>query len=449
MLLSLLSTVVGMPFVRAIGRWTMTALVINSIIGSAIFGIPSELTRLVGRASPIAMVVGGVATALIAVCLAELSSQFSEHGGIYLYVRTALGRFAGTQVAWFYLLSPVAAGAANASLFAIYLGGLFPWIGQGLQRVVLLGVLISIPTIANYVGVRSGAKLANTLTVAKLLPLALVIALGVARFGWHPQLIHTREITEPGVGAWLSALLLLIFAYSGFENALIPAGEVEHPRRTVPFGLAVGLVGCIVVYALVQFVTVATIGSIVTTRPVADMASVLMGPGGRIFATVAVMISTYGWLSGGILNVPRLACSLGAQGDAPASLGKLHPRFNTPSRAIVIYATLVWLLAATGAYLFLVAVNAGAVIVYYSLACAALIRLRRTRPRAPALRVPFGQVIAILAICIWLVALTRLHAREALLVGITAAVATAHWWCAKPRDVENQRRAETLEASAE
>ena len=421
----------GLPFVRAIGRWTMTALVINSIIGNGIFGMPSELTRLLGRASPIAMIVGGLTMAILMVCLAEVASQFSEPGGVYLYVREAFGRLAAMQAGWFQLLASSGGAAANASLFMIYLTGFLSWAGHGPPRTLLLAILISVPTVANYVGVRKGAALSNLLTVAKLLPLVVLIVLGIVQFGHHFELIRASEVSSPGLRAWLSALLLLFFAYGGAENALIPAGEVKRPRVTVPFALLAGLTVCAIVYSLVQFVTVATIGTSATGRPLADTASVLIGRSGEMFVTVGVMISTYGWLSGGILNVPRLACSLAAQGDLPGFLGRLHPRFNTPATAIVLYASFAWLLAATGAYLWIAAVTAGAMILIYAGACAALIRLRRQRPQADALRFPFGRAFAVAGIAISLAVLTRLHAREALLMGITATIAVANWWWAR------------------
>lgn len=428
-----------MPFVRAIGRWTMTALVINCIIGSGIFGLPSELTRLIGRASPIAMVIGGLVMAIILVCVAEVASQFDEPGGAYLYVQSAFGRFAGVQVAWFSLLSPIGGGAANASLFMIYLAGFLPWTGGGWQRMLLLAILISIPTVTNYVGVRSGATLSNLFTLAKLLPLALLIVLGVVRFGRHFEVIRTTEITNPGLSLWLSALLLLIFAYGGLENALIPTGEVKDPRRTVPFGLLAGLFVCIILYTLVQFVTVATIGASTTGRPLAETASALIGAGGGMFVAIAVMISTYGWVSGGILNAPRLACSLALQGDFPSFFGKLHPRFNTPATAIVLYSVVVWLLAVTGTYLWIVALTGGAGLVIYASTCAALLRLRRQQPQVNALRLPFGRVFAVVGITISLAVLTRLQLREALLMGVTALIAIANWWWAQRRGIREQQ----------
>ena len=437
-----------MPFVRSIGKWTMTALVINCILGSGIFGLPSELTRLLGRASPIAMIVGGLAMASIIVCLAEVASQFSEPGGPYLYVRTTFGRFAGMQVGWFALLAPVGGGAANASLFIINLAGFVPWVGHGWQRLMVLAILIAIPTAVNYIGVRSGATLSNVFTVAKLLPLALLITLGLARFGQHFQLIQTSEMTSPGSGAWLNALLLLVFAYGGLENALIPTGEVKEPRRTVPFGLLAGLLTCIILYTLVQFVTVATLGIKTTARPLVETAAVLIGSGGGTFVAVAVMISTYGWVSAGILNTPRLACSLGSQGDFPSFLGKLHPRFNTPATAIVLYAALVWLLAASGTYLWLVALTGGAMLVIYAGGCASLIQLRRQRPlRTAALRIPLGQVFAVAGIIICIAVLSRLQLREALLMGFTVLIATANWWWAKQREIQTQKTSEAVVAA--
>jgi APA family basic amino acid/polyamine antiporter len=115
-----------MPLVRSIGRWTMTALVINAVIGSGIFGVPSELIRLLGRASPLGIIIAALLTALFAAPMAEVASQFSESGGVYLYVRTAFGRFAGLQVGWFWLLTVIAAGAASANLFVNYLAAIFP-----------------------------------------------------------------------------------------------------------------------------------------------------------------------------------------------------------------------------------------------------------------------------------------------------------------------------------
>jgi amino acid transporter len=425
-----------LAFVRALGRWTMTALMVNTVIGSGIFGLPSELTRLLGRASPVAMLIGALAMAIPILCIAEVASQFSEAGGSYLYVRTAFGRFPGIQIGWFHLLTSASGGAANAALFMAYLAAMVPWTGRGWIRATLLIVLIGIPTAANCVGVRSGARMNNFLTVSKLLPLALVIVLGFVRFSHHFVLLQPSDLTSPGLGSWVTAMLLLVYFYSGAEDVVLPTAEVKEPRRTVPFSLLAGLTVCMIVYASLQFVTVTVMGASTTDHPIADTASMLIGRSGEMFVAISAMIATYGCISGVILNLPRLASSLASNGDFPEFLAKLHPRSNTPAMAIVLFATVVYLMAATGTFLWAVVVSGGATIVIYTGVCAALIRLRRQKPHAKALRIPCGRMLAIISIVIMLALLTRLSAREFLAMGITALLATTNWWWAKGRQMK-------------
>jgi basic amino acid/polyamine antiporter, APA family len=435
-----------MAFVRSIGRWSLTALVINAIIGSSIFGMPSEITRLVGRASPLAMLLAAMVISLIVACMAEVASQFTEAGGSYLYVRTAFGRFAGLQVGWFWLLASMAGGAASANLFVQYLASIWPAAGHGFARIVIITVLIAIPTTVNYFGVRGGTYLSNILTVTKLLPLVLLIVLGLARVSHQPNHVQVMEFTNTGWSAWLNALLLLIFAYGGFENTLAPGGEVKEPRRTVPFALFTGLLICAVVYTLIQYVAVATIGTRISEHPLADTASMLLRSGGALFVAPAVMISTYGWLSGCILTTPRVLYSFAENGDAPAILARLHPRYSTPTPALVVYSILVWVLAVTGTFLWIAAVGGASELILYSGDCASLIRLRKLRPEADALRIPFGPVIAVTAIGISLALISALDSRQALLIGATALVATANWWGSK-RQVSVKGAAKTVVAS--
>ncbi|MGH9691435.1 MAG: APC family permease [Candidatus Acidiferrales bacterium] len=424
-----------MTLPRSIGRWAMTGLVLNGIIGSGIFGVPPELIRLLGRASPLSMIVGALAIGTIVASVAEVASQFSEEGGAYLYVRTAFGRFAGLQVGWFSLLSYIGATAANANLFVIYLGSLWPWAGRGWARAAAVVVLIGIPAVVNYVGIRGGTNLSSSLAVAKLLPLAVLIVLGLMHFGSHARLVHASEIASPGLGAWLSAILLLVFAYGGFENPLVTGGEIQDPRRTVPFALAAGIIVCAIAYTLLQYVVVATVGTAATDYSLADAASVLMGHSGASFVAIAVMISTYGWISATVLEGPRYAYAFATEGDFPSFLGRLHPRFNTPAIAIVFFALITCVLALTGTFLWALVLTAGAKMIYYSGMCAALIRLRKMRPRADALRVPFGPVLAVIGILISLVLLTRLQRPQFLMMGATALIGAANWWWAKRRAI--------------
>jgi len=423
-----------MAFVRSIGRWAMTGLVINSIIGSGIFGVPGELSRLLGRASPFGMIFAALGMAVIMACITEVASQFYEPGGPYHYVRTAFGPFLGIQVGWFHLLTVVGAVAAAANLFVDYLTTTFAWTVNGWERGLLMAILIAVPAVTNYTGVRSGANLSSLMTVAKLAPLALLIGFGLAHFAQHPQMIRASEISAPGMPNWLRAMVFVSFSYMGWEDSLIPAGEIKEPRRTIPVALSAGLMACALTYGLLQFVTVATVGTTSTDRPVADTASVLIGRGGAVFVGIAVMVSTYGWISGDMLNAPRLAYSLGAKGDFPSLFARLHPRFHTPATAIMLYALTGWVLAVSGSFLWAVALSAGSNMVYYAATSGALIRLRKLRPNADAFRVPFGPALSIIAIGLALALLAGLKRREALLMFVTALIATANWvWARRNR----------------
>jgi amino acid transporter len=414
----------------------MIALVLNSIIGSGIYALPGELNRLLGRASPFAMIFAAIVMAIIMACVTEVASQFSEPGGPYLYTRTAFGRFVGMQIGWFSLLSFVGSVAVGASLFVDYLMPFLPWTLNVWGRGLVMALIISIPTAVNYCGVRNGANLSSVMTVAKLLPLALLILFGLARFAQQPQIIHPSEIASPGLSNWLRCIALLIFPFAGWEESLVPSGEVHEPRRTIPFALGTGLVACAVIYTLLQFITVTTVGPNATEQPVAQTASVLLGRGGATLISIAIMVSTFGYVSANLLNDSRLVYSLAAQGDFPTIFARIQPRFHTPAVAIIAYAFTGWVLAVSGTFQFVLALTAGATVIYYAGMCASLIRLRKLRPSADAFRTPFGPVLSVVAVAISLALMTGLKRRELLLMCVTALIAAANWLWVRRRNLE-------------
>ena len=432
---------VNVAFVRAIGRWTMTALVINCFIGAGIFGLPGEVNHLLGRASPIAMILAAFGMAVIIACVAEVASQFSEPGGPYLYVRTAFGRFVGMQIGWVELLDVTAGLAALTTLFVDYLSVFLPRPMNVLERGSLIAVVIAIPAMVNYRGVRSGGRLSNLTTLAKLAPLALLILAGLARFAHQPQHIHVSDITSPGLSNWARAMVFLLFAFGGWEDALVPTGEISEPRRAIPFGLGTGLFTTAVIYMLLQFITVATIGTKPTDAPLQEAAAVLLGNRGATFVNIAALVSIYGWISAAMLYAPRLAYSLAAQGDFPSTFKRMHIRFHTPAVAILFYALMGWVLAVSGTFLWLVAVSSAAFIVLYGAMCASLMRLRKLRPTLDVLRIPFAPILSILGIAICLALATGLKGREVLLMCVTALVATANWLWARRHHLEPETMA--------
>jgi APA family basic amino acid/polyamine antiporter len=412
--------------------------VVNTIIGSGIFGIPTPLNAVVGRASSLAMIFAGIAMGLMLGCFAEVASRFTEPGGAYLYTRVAFGRFAGIQIGWFSWLAPMGTSAAAANLFTAYMGAYVPFASTALGRATVIVTLFALLAIANVLGVKVGANLSSVFTVAKLLPLLLLIVLGCAYFAQHPETFHQAQPMPHGISPWVDALLLLSFAYGGFENAILPAGEVRDPQRTIPFALIVGLALCIAVYALVQFASVATIGTAPAERPLASAASVLIGQGGALFITLAAMISSFGHLSAVALATPRLTYSLAKRRDFPAIFGRLHSRFQTPHVSILAFGFLTCLLSVSGTFRWAIAMASGALVIIYGSVCASMIRLRRTDAQAATLRLPAGDAVATFCILVAIVLLTRLSLREGFLLLVTFAIGCAHWLVVRKEAAEAQ-----------
>jgi amino acid transporter len=422
-----------MALVRAIGRGGLTALVVNCIIGAGIFGMPGEVYRQLGRASPFAMVAGALCMAVFIACAAEVGSQFSEAGGAYLYVRRTFGRFAGLLVAWFWFLAGAGGMAAASNLFVAYLGRFVPALTVGWVRALTLGLLIAIPAIVNCRGVRGGSALSAFMALVKITPLVLLGLLGVAHFGASQAL---PRVMLPGWSAWGTVLLLLLSAFGGWEDALAPAGEVKQPRHTVPFALAAGLLISTALYTVVQYVV--TAGGVSTEHALADVAVILVGPTGGTLVAVAAMLSTYGYMSADVVTTPRLLFSLAVEGDLPELLARVQPRFHTPMYPIVGFVAVGYLLALSGTFLWALALVAGAAAVIYIGICASLIRLRRLNPTADALRIPCGRAVAVAGIAVAVLLLAQLDAGRLGLMLITAAIAGANWLWAV--NAERQRQ---------
>ncbi|HZC22542.1 MAG TPA: APC family permease, partial [Candidatus Binatia bacterium] len=225
--------------VRAIGRWSLVALTINCILGSGIFGLPSQVADLLGKHSIWAVVLAGMAMAVIIACYAEVASRFSETGGTYIYCRVAFGRLTGLQVGWMMMLSRLTACAANANLLVIYLGTFWPQVAHPATRFAIITVLLGILLAINYRGVQDGTVVSNFFVVAKLVPLAVVgLAGGYYLFG-HAGVSWAQ--TNANASTWRDAMLLLFFAYGGYEAAMNPMGEARNPKRDAPFALFVAL----------------------------------------------------------------------------------------------------------------------------------------------------------------------------------------------------------------
>lgn len=418
--------------VRVIGRWSLTALVINSIIGSGIFGLPSVVAGLVGNASVLAYLIAAAGMGIIMACFAEVASQFGESGGPYLYARKAFGLFVGLQMGWMALLVRLTAAGANANLFVDYLAEFWPAATAPIPRISILTLIIGGLAAVNYYGVRTGAQASNIFAVAKLLPLAVFIAAGLFFFGGSVQSYHAASTQTD----WSKALLLLAFAYGGFEAALIPFGEVKNPRRDAPFALFTALIIITLVYILIQLVVMNALPSPQeTNKPLAEAARIFLGAGGAGLMSVGAMISVYGYLSSATLNTPRLTFALGEKGDFPRFFGAIHQRFRTPHVSIVIFALLVWALAVWGSFQWNATLSAVARLLTYAIVCGALIRFRTLDPSVDAFRLPAGTIFAFAGIAFSLFLFTGMGFGEVVALLLTIGVASLNWFARRKMSV--------------
>jgi len=418
--------------VRAIGRWSLAALVLNGVIGSSVFGLPSVIGGRLGPASPWAWLAAAAGIGVIVACFAEVASRFGEAGGPYLYARVAFGRLAGIEMGWMAYLVRLTASATNANLFVIYLGELWPGAQGPLASRLVLAVLIAPLAVVNYRGVTQGARVSSLFMAAKLVPLTGFLLLGLALVVPHPV---TPVVTpEAGLRDWADVILLLVFAYGGFEAALVPLGEARDPTRDAPFALFLTLVVCALLYSLVQLVVIAALPDpAVSERPLAAAAQVFMGPAGAIVMAVAAMISVYGYLAGAMVNVPRLTFAMAEAGDLPEPLARVHPRFRTPYLSVAIFAALVWLLAASSGFLQNLTLSAVSRLFTYGLVCAALPRFRfaDTRPGSSvppaATRLRAGLLWATLGVLFSIGVATRMTGKELKVMVITLGLGWCSW----------------------
>jgi basic amino acid/polyamine antiporter, APA family len=406
-------------FSKALGLFSLTAIAVNGVIGSGIFVLPATVAALMGSASPAAYIVAAILTALVVLCFAEAASRFDETGGPYVYARTAFGRFVGFEVGWMFFLSRLAAAGAIANACAAYAATFWPALASGAGRAALLTGIIGGLAAVNVLGVRQGAVAVNVLTIAKLGPLLALLAAGLpfidpARFDLIP---------DPTAGGLREASLLLIFAFGGFENASVPAAEATRPRRDVPIALVTAIFVTAILYVLIQIVALSVLpGLAKDTTPLASAAAAIFGPQGAAIVSAGALVSTVGSLSALALVGPRILFALGAWGDLPHQLARVHPRFRTPHVAIAAFAVIAWLASLAADFSQLAIVSAIARLLFSASTCLAVPLLRRRQPSATALVLPGGPLVPIAAAAasVWL--LTGISRSQAI-AGILALAA--------------------------
>lgn len=409
--------------VRGLGRWDLTAVAVNTIIGTGIFILPARVFGLIGSYSLLAFVLCAVIIGLIVLCFSEVSSRFSSTGGMYLYAKEAFGPEIGFEVGWLYWVVRIASFAANCNAMLLYIGFFIDGANEGLPRILIITAVVAGITLINLWGVRETAIATNIFTIGKIVPLLIFAAVGL--FFIEPANFNFEA--SPATADFASAVLILLYAYVGFEAAAIPAGETKDPERTVPFALLTALGFCAVLFIIVQTVAIGTLPALAASNtPLADAAVGFLGSFGGGFIAVGALISVLGNLNGGFLASSRIPYAMAEQRELPRVFGKTHKKFKTPYVAIIATAVVTFILTAYTTFLVAVSIATITRLIVYATTCLALpvFRQRRDIPQAK-FAVPLGILASVLSLGLiaWLLSSVDLQKEGipiigALIVGI-------------------------------
>lgn len=388
--------------IRAIGKFGYGAININSVIGAGIFGLPAVVAARAGYFSPWAFVLGGLLVFTIVLSFARAASMFRSSGGALVYATHAFGPFVGFQTGWLAYLSRVAAMGANTNLLVTYASWFWAPLDTDPYRAMALTFVIGSLTWLNVVGVKNAVGATIIFTILKLLPLSLLILFGLG----HVDTGSLFGNMAPELNGLGETLLVLLYAYVGFEGTVVTAGEGKNPRRDIPGALISTIIVIGVIYFLVQMVSIYTLPDLANSKiALADVASVLLGNAGAAILIMGAVFSIGGNLSASLLSAPRMTFALARDGSMPAILARVHPRHRTPHISIMLYGFLCLAMALSGGFIWLAVMSTVIRLLQYMICIAALPILERKVEQSPdVFRIPGGLTIPVIAfgLCVWL-----------------------------------------------
>lgn len=412
---------------REVGVWGLSANIVNIMVGAGIFVLPAIIAETMGASGVLAYLFCGLLIGLVMLCFAEAGSKVTHSGGAYAYVETAFGPFPGFLVSVFYLTGSIFADAAVSNALVEILALIFPVFKNSTVRVLSLFSLFSGLAILNVIGVKQGIGLVKITTIAKLIPIVLLITIGWKDVQW----VNLAWESEPTIQKLGETSLILFFAFMGGDAGLAIGGEIRNPQKTVPRAIFIGISGVLLLYILIQLVSQGVMGSELPNfkeAPLAETAQLVFGPIGYTLLFVGTGISMFGMISGQTLNNPRVIFRLSRDGVIPFSkLASIHHKFKTPYLAILIYAGLGFTLAAIGEFRQLAVIAASSVLLVYFGVSLSVIGLRKGKDlEKGGFKIPFGYTVPLLSAGIILFFLSNLTGSEIkgmlLLIGILTAV---------------------------
>ena len=354
---------------RKVGQGGALLLSFNGAVGAAVFALPATLAASVGGFAPWLFPLAGLVMLVIALPFARAAASMPGHGGPALY-GAAFGRLAGFELGWIYYVARTAALAANVHVLVDYL---LRWAGAEPSPVVrsaLIVAIIGLLALANIAGMSRALRLLGGLTVLKTLPLVAIALLALLSLPLAP--VGPPPPLEP-----LQASLLLVFyAFVGFENAAVTAGETRGAERVIPRALLLTLLSIVLLYFVVQLAFLAAAPDVAEgdKAPLLALGAALFGPPGAFLILLAAVTSLLGNLHGNLAATPRVTYALAKRGDLPALFGTVHPRFESPHASILFMALFASALALTGGFTWLAVMSVLARLFVYAVTIAAWLR---------------------------------------------------------------------------
>lgn len=415
---------------RSLGMWGIWMLVVNGLIGAGIFGLPSGAALLAGEYSIFIYILCALLVLPVILCFAEMGSYFRGTGGPIKYGTEAFGPFFGFQGGWLYYIARMISFSANSVLLVDSIGYFFPSIALGAWRLVTLAIICGGMTLINVLGAIGSMRVLAGFTFIKFLVLILLIFGGGVILGSQvfPQFIASPP-TFTDIG---SATLLLIYAYVGFEGAVVPAGEAKKPSRDVPRALILGLTVVALLYIFIQMVSQAAVPNIgESTTPLLDTSAVLFGATGAVILMIGVVASVGGNLVSAIFSTPRVTYALALEGSLPKWFGVVHSKFLTPANSIVFFGIFAFIGAAFGSFIWLAAMTVLSRLFVYILTCVAIPVLRPRLATEESFVLRGGYLIPILGVlaCLWL--MFQVNLDSILMTSGFIAVGSVLYWIAR------------------
>jgi len=403
---------------RVIGIPGLSLNIINNTIGAGIFALPAIVSIALDGFAIFGYVFCGIMMAAIMLCYAEIGSRVTSSGGSYAYVEAAFGSFAGFIINWLFFFGfGILSDAAIINIVADSLAVIFPVFKNSMARGLLFFILIGFMVVINVRGAKHGLGFVKFITIIKILPLIAIIIFGFGNI--KAANLHWENL--PSFQTFGNTILVLFFAFAGFETALNVSGEIKNPKHTIPLGILIAGVFVLIIYILLQTVTQGVLGTnmeSVKNAPLAAAAEKIIGPAGGIILLIAAAVSCFGNVSGDLLLTPRLLFAGANNGIFPTFLGKVHPRFATPYWAIIVYGALIFILSISGGFKQLAILASAAILIIYLAVILASIKLKKKDKNAEkSFEIPGGLIIPFIGVAsiIWL--LTSLSKWE---IGSTA-----------------------------